>query len=59
MFFELNFFICMLFGIIIENFLCLYYCSFLEMGFILFFFDNLDYKKRKFYFFCKKYVDRV
>lgn len=56
---EPNFFICMLFGITIEKFLCLYYCSLSEMGFILSLFDNLDHKKWKFHFPCKKYVDRV
>lgn len=56
---EPNFFICMLFGITIEKFLCLYYWSLSEMGFILSLFDNLDHKKRKFHFPCKKYVDKV
>lgn len=56
---EPNFFICMLFGITIEKFLCLYYWSLSEMGFILSLFDNLDHKKWKFHFPCKKYVDKV
>lgn len=50
---EPNFCICMLFGITIETFLCLYYWSLSEMGFILSLFDNLDHKKWKFHFLVK------
>lgn len=50
---EPNFFICMLFGITIEKFLCLCYWSLSEMGFILSLFDNLDHKKWKFHFLVK------